>query len=258
MTQIRQQRPELIDAKLIAKQKRAAGRSVRRHQLERDEKTGDGLSAQAAAYPVQRRTCASVQPDRVCFRAYEAAAGRQQYDQRKRDPWSRRHAGNHDRDNGKKGDERDGRRPDPTATRVQFSRQTRPCRELPSGRRPAPPWPPALGRRASSGPCTSPTAGRPRSPAAARTLSGPKHRLPTSARSASARAACRVRACRAGSASAGAKARHDPDPATTFPSTPATYIPWRASIIFLISAIALAGLRPFGQVWAQFMMVWQR
>ena len=33
---------------------------------------------------------------------------------------------------------------------------------------------------------------------------------------------------------------------------------WRSAIIALISAIALAGLRPFGQVLAQFMMVWQR
>ena len=32
----------------------------------------------------------------------------------------------------------------------------------------------------------------------------------------------------------------------------------RSTIIFLISAIAFAGLRPFGQVLAQFMMVWQR
>ena len=32
----------------------------------------------------------------------------------------------------------------------------------------------------------------------------------------------------------------------------------RAIIIFLISAMALAGLRPFGQVLAQFMIVWQR
>lgn len=32
----------------------------------------------------------------------------------------------------------------------------------------------------------------------------------------------------------------------------------RAIIIFLISAIALAGFNPFGQVFAQFMMVWQR
>ena len=31
-----------------------------------------------------------------------------------------------------------------------------------------------------------------------------------------------------------------------------------AGIIFLISAIALAGFNPFGQTWAQFMMVWQR
>lgn len=31
-----------------------------------------------------------------------------------------------------------------------------------------------------------------------------------------------------------------------------------STIIFLISAIALAGLSPFGQVCAQFMMVWQR
>ena len=34
--------------------------------------------------------------------------------------------------------------------------------------------------------------------------------------------------------------------------------PWRASINCLISAIALAGLSPFGQVRVQFMMVWQR
>lgn len=33
---------------------------------------------------------------------------------------------------------------------------------------------------------------------------------------------------------------------------------WRSTIIFLIEAIALAGFRPFGQVLAQFMMVWQR
>ncbi len=32
----------------------------------------------------------------------------------------------------------------------------------------------------------------------------------------------------------------------------------RSTIIFLISAMALAGFRPFGQVWVQFMMVWQR
>ena len=32
----------------------------------------------------------------------------------------------------------------------------------------------------------------------------------------------------------------------------------RVTIIFLISAIALAGFRPFGQTCAQFMMVWQR
>jgi len=32
----------------------------------------------------------------------------------------------------------------------------------------------------------------------------------------------------------------------------------RATIIFLISAMALAGLRPFGQVFVQFMIVWQR
>ncbi|MDH6648946.1 UNVERIFIED_ORG: hypothetical protein M2312_003602 [Rhizobium esperanzae] len=32
----------------------------------------------------------------------------------------------------------------------------------------------------------------------------------------------------------------------------------RSTIIFLISAIALAGLRPLGQVCAQFMIVWQR
>jgi hypothetical protein len=33
---------------------------------------------------------------------------------------------------------------------------------------------------------------------------------------------------------------------------------WRATIIFLISAMALAGFRPFGQTLAQFMIVWQR
>ena len=32
----------------------------------------------------------------------------------------------------------------------------------------------------------------------------------------------------------------------------------RVTIIFLISAMAFAGFRPFGQIWAQFMMVWQR
>jgi len=32
----------------------------------------------------------------------------------------------------------------------------------------------------------------------------------------------------------------------------------RSTIIFLISAIALAGLRSFGQACAQFMIVWQR
>jgi hypothetical protein len=32
----------------------------------------------------------------------------------------------------------------------------------------------------------------------------------------------------------------------------------RSTIIFLISAIAFAGLRPFGQACAQFMIVWQR
>jgi hypothetical protein len=32
----------------------------------------------------------------------------------------------------------------------------------------------------------------------------------------------------------------------------------RSTIIFLVSAIALAGFRPFGQVWVQFMIVWQR
>ena len=34
--------------------------------------------------------------------------------------------------------------------------------------------------------------------------------------------------------------------------------PWRSTIIFLISAMALAGLSPLGQVLEQFMMVWQR
>lgn len=33
---------------------------------------------------------------------------------------------------------------------------------------------------------------------------------------------------------------------------------WRATIIFLISAMALAGLSPFGQAFEQFMIVWQR
>ena len=33
---------------------------------------------------------------------------------------------------------------------------------------------------------------------------------------------------------------------------------WRAAIICLISPIACAGFRPFGQVRAQFMIVWQR
>ncbi|SFN01792.1 hypothetical protein SAMN05192571_11228 [Pleomorphomonas diazotrophica] len=32
----------------------------------------------------------------------------------------------------------------------------------------------------------------------------------------------------------------------------------RSTSIFLISAMAFAGLSPLGQVWAQFMMVWQR
>lgn len=32
----------------------------------------------------------------------------------------------------------------------------------------------------------------------------------------------------------------------------------RSTIIFLISPMALAGFKPFGQVWAQFMIVWQR
>ncbi len=30
------------------------------------------------------------------------------------------------------------------------------------------------------------------------------------------------------------------------------------TISFLVSAMALAGFRPFGHTWAQFMMVWQR
>lgn len=33
---------------------------------------------------------------------------------------------------------------------------------------------------------------------------------------------------------------------------------WRVTIIFFTSAIALAGFRPFGQAFAQFMIVWQR
>ena len=36
------------------------------------------------------------------------------------------------------------------------------------------------------------------------------------------------------------------------------YAERRSTISFLISAIALAGFRPFGQVRVQFMMVWQR
>jgi hypothetical protein len=39
---------------------------------------------------------------------------------------------------------------------------------------------------------------------------------------------------------------------------PAVHHTCRAIIIFLTSAIALAGLSPFGQVLAQFMIVWQR
>jgi len=31
-----------------------------------------------------------------------------------------------------------------------------------------------------------------------------------------------------------------------------------STIIFLISAMAFAGFRPFGQAWVQFMMVWHR
>lgn len=33
---------------------------------------------------------------------------------------------------------------------------------------------------------------------------------------------------------------------------------WRVTIIFLTSAIALAGFSPLGQALAQFMIVWQR
>jgi hypothetical protein len=36
------------------------------------------------------------------------------------------------------------------------------------------------------------------------------------------------------------------------------YMPWRATISFLISAIAFAGFKPFGQACAQFIIVWQR
>ena len=32
----------------------------------------------------------------------------------------------------------------------------------------------------------------------------------------------------------------------------------RSTIIFLISAMAFAGFKPFGQAWEQFMMVWHR
>ena len=32
----------------------------------------------------------------------------------------------------------------------------------------------------------------------------------------------------------------------------------RSASIFFTSAMALAGLRPLGQTWAQFMIVWQR
>lgn len=32
----------------------------------------------------------------------------------------------------------------------------------------------------------------------------------------------------------------------------------RSTIFFLISPIALAGFSPFGHVWVQFIMVWQR
>src|SRR5690606_2585066 len=41
-------------------------------------------------------------------------------------------------------------------------------------------------------------------------------------------------------------------------NTRAGFYTVRAIIIFLISAMAFAGFRPFGQVLAQFMMVWQR
>jgi len=37
-----------------------------------------------------------------------------------------------------------------------------------------------------------------------------------------------------------------------------TYAALRSTIIFLIWAMALAGLRPLGQTLAQFMIVWQR
>jgi len=36
------------------------------------------------------------------------------------------------------------------------------------------------------------------------------------------------------------------------------YTDLRSTISFLISPIALAGFRPFGQVFVQFMIVWQR
>ncbi len=45
-------------------------------------------------------------------------------------------------------------------------------------------------------------------------------------------------------------------PAAAVLTGPAGY--FRATISFLISAMALAGFKPFGHVRVQFMMVWQR
>ena len=50
-------------------------------------------------------------------------------------------------------------------------------------------------------------------------------------------------------------ARLSPDPAVFLQRS---FQPRRSTSIFLVSAIALAGFRPLGQVRAQFMMVWQR
>jgi hypothetical protein len=47
-------------------------------------------------------------------------------------------------------------------------------------------------------------------------------------------------------------------PGILSPEGRSTHAERRSTISFLISAMALAGFRPFGQVRVQFMMVWQR
>ena len=54
------------------------------------------------------------------------------------------------------------------------------------------------------------------------------------------------------------KRRAEPDVCKLIKTRPTQYQTRRSTIIFLISPIAFAGFRPLGQVWAQFMMVWQR